>query len=133
MNYGISRDGFEISVERSVERLFGSTGDPVPQSSRPQLKIRGGGSLNKDDYATLTRAGEPPPPPVTYPGGGGSVVGDKTEDLGRLEAPREDLSPQIGQGKGLFHAFAGICADLYFCLSPDRLWRLLDHIPNITR
>jgi hypothetical protein len=48
----------------------------------------GGGkenSLNKADYATFTRAGEPsihPPPQVPTQG---SVVGDKTDDLGRLE------------------------------------------------
>jgi hypothetical protein len=56
-----------------------------------EKKRRGGDYiLNEADYTTLTRAAEPPIPPRYLPRGG--AIGDKMEDLGRLDAPREDSS-----------------------------------------
>jgi hypothetical protein len=82
----------------------------------------------------LAIAGEPPIPPQV-PAQDGSEVGDRTKDMGILGAPKEYLTPQIGQGKGLFFLFAGICADLHFgfTICYDRLWRFLEHIPNTKR
>jgi hypothetical protein len=91
MSCGISRDKCKRSY--GVESSFGA--------ASTKKKKRGGDredSLNKADDTTLARAGEPPirppSPGVSTQGGPSSLY--KTKDLGRLEALREGMSPQIG-------------------------------------